>query len=229
MSYICLKNKLMLSKSEENYLKAIFHLSVKAEKGISTNAIAQQLDTKASSVTDMVKKLSEKELVLYVKYQGVTLTDKGEKIAANVIRKHRLWEVLLVQKFNFNWDEVHEVAEQLEHIHSKKLIDEMDAFLGFPKHDPHGDPIPDKDGNINFLEKSLLSTIDVNMKAVCVGVKDTSSDFLRYLDKQEIALGKEIAVLEKEAFDNSMLIRIGTNEFTISQQIATNIYVKNKE
>ena len=219
----------MLSKSEENYLKAIFHLSVKAEKGISTNAIAQQLDTKASSVTDMVKKLSEKKLVLYVKYHGVTLTDKGEKIAANVIRKHRLWEVLLVQKFNFNWDEVHEVAEQLEHIHSKKLINEMDAFLGFPKHDPHGDPIPDKDGNINFLEKSLLSTIGVNMKAVCVGVKDTSSDFLRYLDKQEIALGKEIAVLEKEAFDNSMLIRIGTNEFTISQQIATNIYVKNKE
>ena len=219
----------MLSKSEENYLKAIFHLSVKAEKGISTNAIAQQLDTKASSVTDMVKKLSEKGLVLYVKYHGVTLTDKGEKIAANVIRKHRLWEVLLVQKFNFNWDEVHEVAEQLEHIHSKKLINEMDAFLGFPKHDPHGDPIPDKDGNINFLEKSLLSTIGVNMKAVCVGVKDTSSDFLRYLDKQEIALGKEIAVLEKEAFDNSMLIRIGTNEFTISQQIATNIYVKNKE
>jgi len=218
----------MLSKSEENYLKAIFHLSTKAEKGISTNAIAQQLDTKASSVTDMVKKLSEKELVLYVKYQGVTLTDKGEKIAANVIRKHRLWEVLLVQKFNFNWDEVHEVAEQLEHIHSKKLINEMDAFLGFPKHDPHGDPIPDKDGNINFLEKSLLSTIGVNMKVVCVGVKDTSSDFLRYLDKQGIALGKEISVLEKEAFDNSMLIKIEANEFTISQQIANNIYVKNK-
>jgi len=218
----------MLSKSEENYLKAIFHLSIKAEKGISTNAIAQQLATKASSVTDMVKKLSEKELVLYVKYQGVTLTGKGEKIAANVIRKHRLWEVLLVQKFNFNWDEVHEVAEQLEHIHSKKLINEMDAFLGFPKHDPHGDPIPDKDGNINFLEKSLLSTIEVNMEAVCVGVKDTSSDFLRYLDKQEIALGKEIAVLEKESFDNSMRIRIGENEFTISQQIANNIYVKNK-
>jgi len=218
----------MLSKSEENYLKAIFHLSVKAEKGISTNAIAKQLDTKASSVTDMVKKLSDKELVLYVKYQGVTLTKKGEKIAANVIRKHRLWEVLLVEKFNFNWDEVHEVAEQLEHIHSKKLIDEIDAFLGHPKHDPHGDPIPDKDGNINFLEKSLLSTIGVNSKAVCVGVKDTSSDFLRYLDKQEIALGKEITILEKEAFDNSMRIKIASNEFTISQQIANNIYVKNK-
>ena len=218
----------MLSKSEENYLKAIFHLSRKTEKGISTNAIAQQLDTKASSVTDMVKKLSDKELVLYVKYQGVTLTKKGEKIAANVIRKHRLWEVLLVEKFNFNWDEVHEVAEQLEHIHSKKLINEMDAFLGYPKHDPHGDPIPDEEGNINFLEKSLLSTIGVNMKAVCVGVKDTSSDFLRYLDKQGIALGKEMIVLEKEAFDNSMRIKIASNEFTISQQIANNIYVKNK-
>ena len=216
----------MLSKSEENYLKAIFQLSAKSEKGIATNAIAQQLDAKASSITDMVKKLSEKELVSYVKYQGVTLTIKGEKIAANVIRKHRLWEVLLVEKFNFNWDEVHEVAEQLEHIHSKKLIDEMDAFLGYPKHDPHGDPIPDKDGNIDFLEKSLLSTIGINKKAVCVGVKDTSSDFLRYLDKQGIALGKEITVLEKEAFDNSMRIKIATNEFTISQQIANNIYVK---
>tara|TARA_B110001452_G_C15099656_1_gene383437 strand:- start:181 stop:840 length:660 start_codon:yes stop_codon:yes gene_type:complete len=218
----------MLSKSEENYLKAIFHLSIKTDKGISTNAIAQQLETKASSVTDMVKKLSEKELVIYVKYQGVTLTKRGASIAANVIRKHRLWEVLLVEKFNFNWDEVHEVAEQLEHIHSKKLVNEIDAFLGFPKHDPHGDPIPDKDGNINFLEKSLLSTIEVGESVVCIGVKDTSSDFLRYLDKQEIALGKEIAVLEKEAFDNSMQIRMASNEFTISQQIANNIYVKNK-
>jgi len=218
----------MLSRSEENYLKAIFHLSIKSEKGISTNAIAQQLETKASSVTDMVKKLAEKELVFYKKYQGVTLTKSGEKIAANVIRKHRLWEVLLVEKFNFNWDEVHEVAEQLEHIHSKKLINEIDAFLGYPKRDPHGDPIPDKDGNINFYEKSLLATLGINKTAVCVGVKDTSSDFLRYLDKQEIALGKEIQVLEKENFDNSMRIKIDANEFTISQQIANNIYIKNK-
>lgn len=218
----------MLSKSEENYLKAIFHLGVKAEKGISTNAIAQQLDTKASSVTDMVKKLAEKELVFYKKYQGVTLTKSGEKTAANVIRKHRLWEVLLVEKFNFNWDEVHDVAEQLEHIHSEKLINELDAFLGHPKHDPHGDPIPDKDGNINFLEKELLSTIDIAKTAVCVGVKDTSSDFLRYLDKQGIALGKEITIIEKEAFDNSMRITISGHEFTISQQISNNIYVKQK-
>lgn len=219
----------MLSKSEENYLKAIFHLSVKTEKGISTNAIAQQLDAKASSVTDMVKKLAEKELVFYKKYQGVTLTATGEKIAANVIRKHRLWEVLLVEKFNFNWDEVHDVAEQLEHIHSEKLINELDAFLGHPKHDPHGDPIPDKDGNINFLEKELLSVVGVQSKAVCVGVKDTSSDFLRYLDKQGIALGKEITVLEKETFDNSMCIQINGNKFTISQQVSNNIYVKQNQ
>ncbi len=219
----------MLSKSEENYLKAIFHLSVKTEKGISTNAVAQQLDAKASSVTDMVKKLAEKELVFYKKYQGVTLTSTGEKIAANVIRKHRLWEVLLVEKFNFNWDEVHDVAEQLEHIHSEKLINELDAFLGHPKHDPHGDPIPDKDGNINFLEKELLSVVGVQSKAVCVGVKDTSSDFLRYLDKQGIALGKEITVLEKETFDNSMCIQINGNEFTISQQVSNNIYVKQNQ
>ena len=210
------------------YLKSIFHLSIKTDKGISTNAIAQQLETKASSVTDMLKKLSEKELVIYVKYQGVTLTKSGASIAANVIRKHRLWEVLLVEKLNFNWDEVHEVAEQLEHIQSKKLVNEIDAFLGYPKHDPHGDSIPDEYGNINFLEKSLLSTIEVGESVICIGVKDTSSDFLRYLDKQEIALGKEITVLEKEAFDNSMQIRMSFNEFTISQQIANNIYVKNK-
>ena len=135
----------MLSKSEENYLKAIYHLSFNAKGGISTSAIAQQLETKSSSVTDMIKKLADKSLVLYKKYQGVTLTAEGEKIAANVIRKHRLWEVFLVEKLNFNWDEVHEVAEQLEHIHSEKLIDELDALLDYPKRDPHGDPIPDKD------------------------------------------------------------------------------------
>lgn len=216
----------MLSKSEENYLKAIYHLSASIPEGISTNAIAQQLETKASSVTDMVKKLADKELVFYKKYQGVTLTKSGEKVAANVIRKHRLWEVFLVEKLSFNWDEVHEVAEQLEHIQSEKLIDELDSFLGYPKRDPHGDPIPDKDGNINILEKSLLSTLPVKTQVICVGVKDTSSDFLRYLDKQGIALGKEISIIEKENFDNSMRIEIDQKEFVISFQIANNIYVK---
>lgn len=216
----------MLSKSEENYLKAIFHLSASIEKGVSTNAIAQRLETKASSVTDMVKKLADKDYVVYIKYQGVTLTKEGEKIAANVIRKHRLWEVFLVDKLNFNWDEVHEVAEQLEHIHSKKLIDELDAFLGHPKRDPHGDPIPEKDGTINYLDKSILAAAAVNQTTVCVGVKDTSSEFLRYLDKLGIALGEEILVMGIEPFDNSMRIKIKNEERMISHQIANNIFIK---
>lgn len=123
----------MFSQTEENYIKAIYHLDSISTKGISTNAIAKKLETKASSVTDMIKKLSEKKVVIYKKYQGVTLTDFGKKTAANIIRKHRLWEVFLVEKLNFSWDEVHEVAEQLEHIKSPKLINELDALLDYPK------------------------------------------------------------------------------------------------
>lgn len=225
MSYIRIKIEVMLSKSEENYIKAIFHLSETATNGVSTNAIAKRLNTKASSVTDMVKKLAEKQHVTYVKYQGVTLTLKGYKVAANVIRKHRLWELFLVEKLNFNWDEVHEVAEQLEHIKSEKLSNELDAFLGYPKRDPHGDPIPDKDGNIQILEKKVLSAA-TNATVICVGVKDSSSAFLQYLDKIGIALGVEIDILGKEPFDNSMRIRIKDKELMISHQIATNVYVK---
>ena len=149
----------MFTLSEENYLKAIYHLELESDKGISTNAIAEQLETKASSVSDMIKKLSDKKVVVYIKYKGVNLTNLGRKTAANIVRKHRLWEVFLVEKLNFSWDEVHDVAEQLEHIKSPKLINQIDALLGFPTHDPHGDPIPDKDGNIKIIEKSLLSTL----------------------------------------------------------------------
>lgn len=217
---------LMISQSEENYIKAIYHLSAISKKGISTNAIAKKLDTKASSVTDMIKKLSEKEVIIYKKYQGVTLTDFGKKTAANIIRKHRLWEVFLVDKLNFSWDEVHEVAEQLEHIKSPKLIDELDAFLGHPKRDPHGDPIPDKDGNLHTIEKSLLATLAINEVGICVGVEDSSSEFLQFLDKQEIALGKEIKVLEKEPFDGSVLIRINNKVLSVSNKIANNLYIQ---
>ena len=216
----------MFTQSEENYIKAIYHLGVNSEKGISTNAIAKKLTTKASSVTDMVKKLSDKKVVLYKKYQGVTLTDFGKKTAANIIRKHRLWEVFLVEKLNFSWDEVHEVAEQLEHIKSPKLINELDAFLGFPKKDPHGDPIPDKDGNLQKIEKSLLSTLQKNESGICVGVNDSSSEFLQFLDKQGIALGQTIKVLEKEPFDDSLIITINNNEMSISNKIANNLYIK---
>ena len=216
----------MFTLSEENYLKAIYHLETISKKGISTNAIAKKLETKASSVTDMVKKLAEKEVLTYVKYQGVSLTDFGRDIAVGVIRKHRLWEVFLVEKLNFSWDEVHDVAEQLEHIKSPKLINELDAFLGFPRMDPHGDPIPDKDGNFQKIEKKLLSTLEEGQSGVCIGVNDSSSDFLKYLDRYHISLGQQMKVLSKEPFDGSLTILINNKEMSISNKISNNIYIQ---
>lgn len=215
----------MFSLSEENYLKAIYHLELDTNRGVSTNAIAEKLETKASSVTDMIKKLSDKKVVIYKKYKGVTLTELGKKIAANVVRKHRLWEVFLVEKLNFSWDEVHDVAEQLEHIKSSKLINQLDNFLGFPTHDPHGDPIPDEEGNLKIIEKSLLSTLSKNESGVCVGVNDSSSEFLQFLDKKGITLGKEIKVLDKEEFDNSLSILVNDKKLSISNKIANNLYI----
>jgi DtxR family Mn-dependent transcriptional regulator len=212
--------------SEENYIKVIYHLSLVSPKGVNTNAIAGMLDTKASSVTDMLKKLSEKELVAYQKYQGVTLTDKGFYSAKMIVRKHRLWEVFLVDKLNFSWDEVHEIAEELEHIKSENLINKLDAFLDFPSFDPHGDPIPNADGEIKKINKLLLSEADLNKEYQCVGVKDSSSEFLKYLDKQKIALGSKIKVKEKESFDDTLLVQIDSRDLTISNKIANNLYVK---
>ncbi|MHB0755193.1 metal-dependent transcriptional regulator [Polaribacter sp. M15] len=216
----------MFTLSEENYLKTIYHLELDSDKGISTNAIAEQLKTKASSVTDMIKKLSEKKVVVYKKYKGVKLTELGKKTAANIVRKHRLWEVFLVEKLNFSWDEVHDVAEQLEHIKSPKLINQLDALLGFPTHDPHGDPIPDKAGNLKTIEKSLLSTLKKQESGICVGVDDSSSDFLQFLDKKGITLGEKITVLEKEDFDDSLYIKVREERLSISKKIANNLYIK---
>lgn len=216
----------MYSDSEENYLKAIFHLERFSREGVSTNAIAEQMHTKASSVTDMLKKLADKKLVNYIKYQGVTLTNQGKKTAAAIIRKHRLWEVFLVEKLDFSWDEVHEIAEQLEHIESDLLIEKLDKHLDFPKFDPHGDPIPSKDGTFPERDKVLLSEMNVGDSGVCVGVKDTSSSFLKFLDKNKIALGKKIKVLEHEEFDNSLHIQIGSESMVISHIIASNLYLK---
>ncbi|HEY9184336.1 MAG TPA: metal-dependent transcriptional regulator [Salegentibacter sp.] len=216
----------MFSFSEENYLKAIFHLEQLYKRGVSTNALAEEMETKASSVTDMIRKLSDKQLVIYKKYQGVTLSEKGRVTAIEVVRKHRLWEFFLVEKLNFNWDEVHDVAEQLEHIKSKKLTRELDKFLGFPKRDPHGDPIPDAEGNFSVSNKLLLSELDEGQAGICIGVKDTSANFLRYLDKNKIALGKSIKVKDIEDFDNSMLIDIEGEELRVSQVISGNLYIK---
>lgn len=212
--------------SEENYIKVIYHLSLVSPKGVNTNAIAGMLDTKASSVTDMLKKLSDKELVSYQKYQGVTLTESGFLSAKMIVRKHRLWEVFLVEKLNFSWDEVHEIAEELEHIKSEALINKLDEFLEFPDFDPHGDPIPNANGVIKKVNKLLLSEAVLNTEYKCVGVKDSSSDFLKYLDKQKIALGSKIKVKEKESFDDTLLIEIDSRELTLSNKIANNLYVK---
>ena len=216
---------MQFTRSEENYLKAIFQLNDLGVTNVSTNALAEKLHTKASSVTDMIKKLSEKQLVDYTPYRGVKLTEQGRNAAILVIRKHRLWEYFLVDKLNFSWDEVHEVAEQLEHVKSEKLISELDAFLGFPTHDPHGDPIPDETGQFKSSRKVFLSEAEVGSICFCVGVVDSSARFLKYLDKIGIALGTQLKVISKEAYDNSMVIKTKGNTMTLSEMITNNLYV----
>jgi len=212
--------------SEEDYIKAIYHLGKGTKTAVSTNSIAEKMVTKPSSVTDMVRKLSDKDLINYKKYKGVTLTDLGTKKALNLVRKHRLWEVFLVDKLDFTWDEVHEVAEQLEHIKSEKLIDKLDEHLNFPEVDPHGDPIPSKNGEFKKSIKRLLKDLPVGSTGICVGVKDSSPPFLKFLDKNQIALGDEIYILDKEEFDDSVRIKINNSKMQISNQIASNLYIK---
>lgn len=216
----------MMTHSEENYLKTIYHLTVQLEAEVPTNAIAEMMETKASSVTDMLKKLADKALINYIKYQGVSLTEKGMHAAKMIVRKHRLWEVFLVEKLSFTWDEVHDIAEQLEHIKSEQLINKLDDFLGNPTEDPHGDPIPDAQGKITKTEKLLLSELTESETAICVGVKDSSADFLQYLNKQKIALGAVIKVLGRENFDASLHLIINDTPLTVSSKIAGNLYVK---
>ena len=215
-----------MTHSEENYLKGIYHLSKDGTLEVATNALAGYMETKPSSVTDMLKRLAEKGLVHYKKYQGVSLTEAGNRQALRVIRKHRLWEVFLVEKLDFRWDEVHEVAEQLEHIESEQLIDRLDALLNFPDFDPHGDPIPDKEGAFKTREKVLLSSMKASASGILVGVKDSSVPFLQYLDKHGIGLGRRLTVLEREAFDLSMTIGMEGKTLQVSHQIASNLFVK---
>lgn len=212
--------------SEENYIKVIYHLSLVSPKGVNTNAIAGMLETKASSVTDMLKKLSDKELVAYQKYQGVSLTNKGFHAAKMIVRKHRLWEVFLVEKLDFSWDEVHEIAEELEHIKSETLINRLDQFLGFPECDPHGDPIPNEKGEIKKINKLLLSEVALNKEYLCIGVKNSSSDFLQYLNKQNIALGATFIVKERENYDDTLTVEVNSKMMTMSNKTANNLYVQ---
>lgn len=214
----------MQSFTEENYLKIIYHLSA-INNPVQTNAIAERIQTKAASVTDMLKKLSEKELVDYVKYQGVTLTEKGRLTAINIVRKHRLWEVFLVDKLNFKWDEVHEVAEDLEHINSALLIERLDEFLDFPKVDPHGDPIPDQYGNFADLSFIKLSKLKAQETGTITGVSEHSSAFLKHLEKLGLTLGKKIEVLEIIDFDGSVALLIEDSKINISKEVAKHILI----
>ena len=217
-----------LSHSEENYLKEIFNLSVQKKERVSTNRLADRLNTKASSITDMLKKLAEKELVVYVKYKGCTLTPNGEQIAIQIIRKHRLWETFLVKKLSFGWEEVHEVAEQLEHIASEKLIDSLDRFLDYPKFDPHGDPIPDKAGKIEYRSSNLkLVDVAIKSRVEIVRVNEDSLSLLKFLEQQELMLGTTLEILEKFPFDDSVRIRVeNAREINLSKKVTENISVK---
>lgn len=220
----------MTSFTEENYLKAIFHLSEsKNGMAVSTNELAEITQTRAASVSDMLRRLSEKELILYKKYQGVTLTDEGKSIALKVIRKHRLWEVFLVEKLGFGWDEIHEIAEELEHIDSVELTHRLDNFLGNPKFDPHGDPIPDEKGNMPSQLSFKLSDAGVHTELVMLGVSEDSAPFLQHLDKLNLHLGAKLRVLDVSGFDQSLHIEINNNQsIHISKEVACSILVSKK-
>ena len=213
------------STSEENYIKAIFHLQGSVDN-VTTNELAHELNTKPASVTDMMKKLKTKKLINYQPYQGFRLTGEGSKVALGIIRRHRLWEYFLAEKLKFTWDEVHEVAEDLEHVSNKKLIDKLDEYLGFPRVDPHGDPIPDANGKIEVSKKICLTELPVNTMATVSSVSDQSSQILELLEHKKIAIGTKLEVKKIFDFDNSMEIKIRQQPpFAISRLLAENIFV----
>tara|TARA_R110000868_G_scaffold8710_4_gene44667 strand:+ start:705 stop:1364 length:660 start_codon:yes stop_codon:yes gene_type:complete len=218
----------MVTNTEENYLKAIYHLSLNRNgKGLGTNELAGLLNIAPATVSSMLKKLRKKKLISHEKYGEISLNSTGEDIAISVIRKHRLWETFLYRKMDFTWDEIHEVAEQLEHIQSKKLIDQLDKLLDYPEYDPHGDPIPSANGNIVETYKQTLASAELNKQYKIVAVKDNSPAFLKYATEIGIAIKIGILVKTKYDFDESLEIEIDGIAKTISHKIAENIYIEN--
>jgi len=212
----------MLSKAEENYLKAIYKLTGE-DSNVTTNEIAAAINTKAASVTDMLKRLTSKKLIHYKKYNGVVLTASGTEKAIAIIRKHRLWEYFLVEKLKFNWDEIHEVAEELEHINSEQLVNRLDTFLGYPRFDPHGDPIPNPDGEMIHQELTSLSEMKTAEKGKVATVLDQPL-FLQRLNQLKIGVGTTIKVLEKYDYDKSMKLLLNRKHTVqVSASIADNI------
>lgn len=218
----------MNSQSEEDYLKALYHLEMDIN-AVSTNSIADYLDMKPSSVTDMLKKLAEKKFINYQKYKGTSLTKKGKLIALSIIRKHRLWETFLVDKLGFGWDQVHIIAEQLEHIKSEELIENLDNFLGNPKYDPHGDPIPNKDGEIEKMNQKLLVELKASQKGIITGVKKGTASLLNYLDKEKVKLGDSIKVIEILEFDGTYIVEINKRKLTFSEKICQNLLLETND
>jgi DtxR family Mn-dependent transcriptional regulator len=216
-----------LSYTEENYLKAIYTLSERKDSlDTSTNEIAEKINIKPPTVSDMLRKLTAKKLVTYEKYKKVQLTKTGRQIAIQIIRKHRLWEVFLHDKLQFTWDKVHEVAEQLEHIHSEELISRLEKFLGYPIYDPHGDPIPSANGELSHANRVILSEVEAGNACSVVGVKDSSSPFLQYLQQLNIGIGTKIKVIERIAYDGSLTISMKRGQqISVSKKFSDNVLV----
>ena len=217
---------LNFTTSEENYLKTIFHLQTR-DDNVTTNELAEKLRARPASITDMMKKLKSRKLVNYQPYRGFRLTTEGKKIALGIIRRHRLWEYFLAEKLKFNWDEVHEVAEQLEHVSSKKLIDKLDEFLSYPKFDPHGDPIPDTNGKMEASKQVSLEQLPINKPAKVSSIADQSESLLEHLEERKIKLGAMVVVKKRFSYDDSMEIKLDNKAvLTITGQLAKNIFVK---
>ena len=213
------------SVSEENYIKGIYHLQQQTET-VNTNSLANELNTKPASVTDMLKKLQTKKLLEYEKYKGFKLNAAGIKIALHIIRRHRLWEYFLVNKLGFEWDQVHEIAEELEHVSSVELTDKLDIFLNFPTTDPHGDPIPDKNGKITFIKQLNLVTVAEKKNVVVSSVSNQSSELLEMLKHYNIAIGTSLRVNKHFVFDGSIEIKVLKQApRIISEQVAKYIFV----
>ena len=215
----------MNTKSEEDYLKCLYHLQ-QGKKSVSTNEIANYLSMKPSSVSDMLKKLAEKKCVNYLKYKGSSLTKKGELIALSVIRKHRLWETFLVNKLGFSWSKVHNIAEQLEHVNSEELIDKLDHFLSYPQIDPHGDPIPQKNGTIAQLNQKLLSELKHGEEGIITGIKKGTPSLLNFLDQKNIKLGDQIQLISILEFDQSAEVIIHEKTINLSEKICSNLLIE---
>ena len=214
-----------LSKSEENYLKSIFNLSEFGNKKVSTNSISKILNIEPASVTDMIKKLSKKKLIYHERYKGSSISKSGIKIALQIIRRHRLWEVFLHDKLKFKWDQIHELAEELEHVSSDNLIDSLDKFLKYPKIDPHGDPIPNKLGEIDFVDKISIYDLNINEKGIVSRIINEDDEFFNLLKKLDIEIGSEIKMIDKIEYDDSLEISINNKSVIISKQIASNIKI----